>query len=68
MNWRQHHVTPKTEAVLSELVEPLAGYISATTCPHATLVAALAILFDSLRTIDQEATAYLATLSENHIG
>jgi methyl coenzyme M reductase subunit C-like uncharacterized protein (methanogenesis marker protein 7) len=68
MNWRQHHMTTKTEAVLSELVEPLTGYISATTCPHATLAVALAILFDSLRKIDKEATAHLATLSENYIG
>jgi hypothetical protein len=67
MNWRQRSLTPDTEAVLSELVEPLAGYIGATTCPPATLAAALAILFDSLRRTDVEVTAYLATLGKNHI-
>ena len=46
-----YNLDPDTEAVLSELVEPLAGYIGATTFPPATLVAALAILFDSLREI-----------------
>ena len=67
MNWREHSLTPATEAVPSELVEPLAGYIGATACPPATLVAALAILVDSLREIDAEATTYLATRCKNHI-
>jgi hypothetical protein len=49
-------------------VEPLAGYIGATTNPPNTLVAALAILFDSLRQIDAEANAYLAILCRNHGG
>ena len=66
MSWGQHFLTPDTEAVLSELVEPLAGYIGATDCPRVTLTAALAVLVDSLREIDAEATAYLATRCQTH--
>jgi hypothetical protein len=65
MNLRQHSLTPDAEAVLSELVEPLAGYIGATTCPPNTLVAALVILFESLRQIDADAAVHLATLCKN---
>ena len=66
MTWRQHPHTPDTESILSELVEPLAGFIGATSCPPVTLLAALAILIDNLREIDAEATANLATRCQSH--
>jgi hypothetical protein len=68
MNWRQQPLTPDTAAVLSRLVEPLADYIGATDCPRVTLTAALAILVDSLREIDAEATAYLAPRCQDYAG
>jgi hypothetical protein len=65
MNLRQPYFAPNTEGVLNELVQPLAGYIGATTSPPNTLAAALAILFDNLRQIDAETTCYLATFCKN---
>jgi hypothetical protein len=61
MNWRHHTLAPDAAAVLNQLVEPLAGYIGATTSPRATLEAALSILVDTLGEIDADATTYLAS-------
>ena len=61
-------LSPKTEAELRKLVEPLASYISATNRPRAALFLALIMLVNNLQEIGDAANDYLATFSENHIG
>ena len=68
MNRLNHRLSPKTEADLQKLVEPLASYISATNRPRATLILALIMLVNNVQEIADAANTYLATLSENHVG
>jgi hypothetical protein len=68
MNRLNHRLSPKTEADLQKLVEPLASYISATDRPPATLILALMMLVSNVQEVGDAANTYLATLSENHVG
>jgi hypothetical protein len=68
MNPLSIHLPPKTEAELQSLIEPLASYIAAVNRPRVVLIAALLLLLENLREIDEAATAQIASFSENQIG
>jgi hypothetical protein len=68
MNRVNFHLSSKIEADLQKLVEPLAGYISATNRPRATLFLALLMLVSDFQDIGDAANTYLANFSENHVG
>jgi hypothetical protein len=62
------YVSPKTEADLRQLIEPLVSYISAVGRPRIALVTALVILLTELSEINEIAVSHLASLAENHLG
>jgi hypothetical protein len=68
MNRLNHRLSPKTEADLQKLVEPLASYISAGSQPRVALIVGLIMLVNNVQEIGDAANTYLATLSENHVG
>ena len=68
MNRLNYHLSPKIEADIQKLVEPLASYITAIDQPNIALVLALILLLENLREINVAANHYLASISENHVG
>ena len=68
MNQVNHFLSPKTEADLQMLVEPLASYIAAVSQPQVVLIAAQILLLDNLREVNEAAKLYLGSFGENHVG
>ncbi len=54
------------ESNLERVIEPLASFICATDRPRATLISALAILFNEVEQTNRAANSHYATVSENH--
>ena len=63
-----HNLSPKIEADLQRLIEPLASYIAAVGHPNVVLIVVMTLLLDSLREINEAAHHHLNSLSENNIG
>jgi hypothetical protein len=62
-----NHRSAKTQADLQKLVEPLADYIAAVDQPQVVLMAALILLLDNLREINEAANDCLALFSKKHV-
>ena len=56
----------RPESNLERVIEPLASFICATERPGATLMSALAILFNEVEQTNRAAKSHFATVSENH--
>jgi hypothetical protein len=65
------YLSPKTQADLQQLMEPVSGYIAAVGTAEqqrVILMAALLILVQHVQEVNAAASAYVETSSQNHFG